>query len=293
MKLKDPRTMRQEDLIKFFKHVGNRQTSHGIKDAFQFKAVLSSRKKGSIEEPKYNDTTPTTALTKNVPEPRQTEAADEQAPESEPASEMGPATTSKGNQNQTGTQTFVFQLDNRVRELEPASFPRPKPRPTGKAKKKTGVDDYVSTSRPAAISTVESGPAPGPASNSRPKPRPTGKAKNITGVEDSGNVSMPITDNSGAPHENMQNQQSSLTFETPFDWDLQIPLDPDLDPGLHATDSINRNHDLSSWLTIPSSTMPNSPSSDLVRTPRRKGKNADSLAMEEAKALLSKRKSRR
>ena len=39
--LKDPRTMRQEDIIKFFKHVSNQQSSHSVKDAF----------KGS----KYND----------------------------------------------------------------------------------------------------------------------------------------------------------------------------------------------------------------------------------------------
>ena len=53
MSLKDPRSMRQEDIIKFFKHIGSRQSSHGIKDAFRFKAVLSSRKQGNLYGPKY------------------------------------------------------------------------------------------------------------------------------------------------------------------------------------------------------------------------------------------------
>ena len=53
--LKDPRTMRQEDIIKFFKHVSNWQSSHGVKDAFKFKAVLSSHKKGNLNGSKYND----------------------------------------------------------------------------------------------------------------------------------------------------------------------------------------------------------------------------------------------
>ena len=46
--LKDPRTMRQEDIIKFFKHVSNQQSSHGVKDVFKFKAMLSSHKKGNL-----------------------------------------------------------------------------------------------------------------------------------------------------------------------------------------------------------------------------------------------------
>ena len=47
--------MRCEDMINFFDHIGNRQTSHGIRDAFRFKAVLSSRKKGDLGGAKYRD----------------------------------------------------------------------------------------------------------------------------------------------------------------------------------------------------------------------------------------------
>ena len=53
--LKGRRTMRQEDIIKFFKHVSNQQSSHGVKDAFKFKAVLSSCKKGDLNGSQYND----------------------------------------------------------------------------------------------------------------------------------------------------------------------------------------------------------------------------------------------
>ena len=37
LSLKDPRSMKQEDVIKFFKHIVTRQSSHGIKDAFRFR----------------------------------------------------------------------------------------------------------------------------------------------------------------------------------------------------------------------------------------------------------------
>ena len=47
--------MQHEDMINFFDHIGNQQTSHGIRDAFRFKAVLSSRKKGDLGGAKYRD----------------------------------------------------------------------------------------------------------------------------------------------------------------------------------------------------------------------------------------------
>ena len=40
--------MKQEDIV-------TRQSSHGIKDAFRFKAVLTSRKKGDLDSPHYVD----------------------------------------------------------------------------------------------------------------------------------------------------------------------------------------------------------------------------------------------
>ena len=46
--IKDPRSMRLDSLIQFFKHVSQRETSNGIPNGFRFKAVLSSRKKGSL-----------------------------------------------------------------------------------------------------------------------------------------------------------------------------------------------------------------------------------------------------
>jgi hypothetical protein len=53
MELKDPRAMKRDQLIKFFKHIAGREASHGIKDGFKFKNVLSTRKKGEIRSAKY------------------------------------------------------------------------------------------------------------------------------------------------------------------------------------------------------------------------------------------------
>lgn len=51
--IKDPRSMRLESLIQFFKHVLLREASHGIRNAFRFKAVLSSRKSGMMRPANY------------------------------------------------------------------------------------------------------------------------------------------------------------------------------------------------------------------------------------------------
>ncbi|KAF8805983.1 hypothetical protein BYT27DRAFT_7257398 [Phlegmacium glaucopus] len=54
--LNDPRMMKREAMLQFFHHIAARQESHGIQDVFRFKAILSSRKKGSLLEAKYFDT---------------------------------------------------------------------------------------------------------------------------------------------------------------------------------------------------------------------------------------------
>ena len=53
--MKEPRAMKLLGLIDFFKHVLQRETSHGIKKAFRFKAVLSSRRKGTLGPSRYKD----------------------------------------------------------------------------------------------------------------------------------------------------------------------------------------------------------------------------------------------
>jgi hypothetical protein len=40
--------MKLESLVEFFKHISQRETSHGIPNAFRFKSVLSSRKSGTM-----------------------------------------------------------------------------------------------------------------------------------------------------------------------------------------------------------------------------------------------------
>jgi hypothetical protein len=45
--------MKLNSMIKFFEHIATREQSYGVEDGFRFKAVLSSRKKGSIHPAKY------------------------------------------------------------------------------------------------------------------------------------------------------------------------------------------------------------------------------------------------
>jgi hypothetical protein len=53
--MKDPRSMKVDSLVTFFKHVAERESSHGISHAFKFKSVLSSRKKGTLLPARYKD----------------------------------------------------------------------------------------------------------------------------------------------------------------------------------------------------------------------------------------------
>ena len=47
--------MKLEAIIKFFKHIAAREAAHGIPQAFRFKSVLSSRKKGDLHPARYLD----------------------------------------------------------------------------------------------------------------------------------------------------------------------------------------------------------------------------------------------
>ena len=55
IQLSDPRSMKYEAIIKFFLHIASREASHGVKYAFRFKAILSSRQKGVLRESRYED----------------------------------------------------------------------------------------------------------------------------------------------------------------------------------------------------------------------------------------------
>lgn len=53
--IKEPRNMKLDALVKFFKHVSEREISHGVADAFRFKSVLHSRKKGEFRRARYKE----------------------------------------------------------------------------------------------------------------------------------------------------------------------------------------------------------------------------------------------
>ena len=47
--------MKFETIVRFFKHIVEHEVSHGIENAFRFKNVLSSRRKGSLILARYKD----------------------------------------------------------------------------------------------------------------------------------------------------------------------------------------------------------------------------------------------
>lgn len=83
--LNDPRTMKRDEIIKFFAHIHTREASHGVEDAFRFKSVLSSRKKGSLQDAMYSNRESSTS--RDMASPSQAPA-----PASTPAPSQVPAT---------------------------------------------------------------------------------------------------------------------------------------------------------------------------------------------------------
>lgn len=51
--IKSPRSMKQDQLLSFFRHISAREQTYGIKNAFRFKSVLSGRKKGFLLPAQY------------------------------------------------------------------------------------------------------------------------------------------------------------------------------------------------------------------------------------------------
>ena len=285
--------MRREDMINFFNHIGNRQTSHGIRDAFRFKAVLSSRKKGDLGGAKYRDPPQTSIFNMGaVNDPAQTMALNigvinDTAPDPHTNEELASSPPDDPPQKKR---------------------PRPKPKPKGKAKN-TAPEENTNTDSPAPT-------------RSRPKPRPTGKAKE-TPVDNSnhGRTSVPV----------LAEPRQTLTFDPDYRWDTTIVLDHALDPAFDAPALENGNDEIfthwSTGLLTPNSNLAMTPETfnrgllmpdtgpesftpqpqqlmpdtapdsfsqgQPMRSPRRKGKNADLLAMEEAKKLKAKNISRR
>jgi hypothetical protein len=106
LRLDDPRAMKRVDIIKLFEHIGSRQASHGVKDAFRYKQYLSTRKKGDFRAANYLDRIIDTPASPDVPELALAETIIQQAPAqsvntfpsgytfTEPATTQEPATTS-------------------------------------------------------------------------------------------------------------------------------------------------------------------------------------------------------
>jgi hypothetical protein len=159
--LKDPRSMRRHEMIKFFDHIANRQTSHGIKDAFRFKAVLSSRKKGDLGLVKYCSPTPNPALSLSITNdtapahvpawtavfPVETSEDPAPTPPSPDARPTRPIPTRKGKGPAPAPpQPAVTEPASEPPVLQDAR-PRPRPRPTGRAKENAGLGEGVLTQK--------------------------------------------------------------------------------------------------------------------------------------------------
>ena len=247
--MNDPRGMKRDAMIKFFEHITLRQSTSTIKDAFRFKAVLSSRKKGSLRETKY-------------PEPGSPGTAFRSAPAL--TREPVPVTVPDDVSAHTPIPTPPFDSSQLYRMQ---SLPR-----TDMISAYDRVRAPLSGLTPDL--TRDSTPVTGRASSSGTTP--------------------------GFQQQTFQ--QQTLTLDPAYAFDPPIILDESLEPvfddrgfGNHNQASLGTGHIHTPWLTVPpvSTFNHNLPSSSQQSTTRRRGKSADTLAMEEAQLLLSRPKGRR
>lgn len=227
--LNDPRGMKREAMTKFFEHITLRQSTSTIKDAFRFKAVLSSRKKGSLRETKY-------------PAQGSPGAAFQSAPAltREPAPVVVTAQTSLPAPSFDSSQLYRM----------PSIHPRLTP-------------GLTRDSTPVTGGASSSGTTPGLTRDSTP----------------------------------MTFQQQTLTLDPAYAFDPPIILDESLEPAFDVQGFGNHNQASlgTHWLTVPpvSTFNYNSASNSQQSTVRRRGKSADTLAIEEAQLLLARQNSRR
>lgn len=262
--------MRQEDILKFFKHIERRQSSHGIKDAFKFKAVLTSRKKGSLEEAVYKD-----VLIDEAPEPDPIHSS----PTREDSHDGVGTGLTMGLDGDQSHWEFLGGLSDQVNDA------RPEP-------DMTQTPDSLPTPEPSQKTTLRP----------RPKPRPIRKAnkgdRNCHGVPEGDNIP-PQTQEVNSPR-----RGADLFLDRDYRWEPRIELDPSLDP---TWDGLGPVPEGSRWEprieldpSLDSGLRPVPEESSHVQTPslipspaRTPRKKADQLALEEAKKIIGKGRRRR
>lgn len=297
------------EIKQLFIHIVQRQSSHGIPDAFKFKAVLTNRKKGNLIATQYPEQARNPALTISETSAPGIDSFMTTFRINQPTA---PITIQPIPTDQTQNQ---MQPDRTSEPAQPQPAPGPsrrKPRPTGRAK------DQTQPAQPDRTQQTQPAQAPG---TSRPKPRPTGRAKL--------QQAQPMTSD---PDYNLDSAPVATLHVTDrnFQGDQQFDLDSSLDPDYRSPETITSNNFLSPFqmnhpagtpaqeasssrrtqmnypspastatqeaysspLRIQTNHPASTPASSPVKTPRRKGKNSDMLALEEAQQFVTNKRRR-
>jgi hypothetical protein len=284
LKLLDPRAMRQEDIVKFFKHISTRQISHGVRDAFRFKAVMTSRKGSNLDKTHYIDPLANPALL--VMDPLDTEPNPASPSGHVPAlpsaySDLNPAPTYEPVPALPPVQrvfTSVFSIGDPSAIGGQSNPPEVTPNLTANTTR-------TARGRPEQHAFDNAGDDNQETTERRPRPRPRPTARGGKKVQ--GHAS----ENAGHIRETPRPERQALTFDPGHQWESHYDLDPSLDPGVELPSTSNTTELLTPWLTLTtdgSSVQTHTPTP--AKSPRRK---ADMLAIDEAQSLIVKGKRRR
>jgi hypothetical protein len=306
-------------MIQFFDHIGNRQSSHGIKDAFRFKAVLSSRKKGDLTKAVYKELE-TTTLFDQGPDMFHNIVMPDSTSQGLALVTMADTRTETALENESHQESNIEQMMsvfaiNQVTAPAPAASTtqdtdtepalaltqvtrslRPRPRPIIPKKKvdKRPAQVIMGTEQAPALTeatpaSTEATPASTEATGLvRPRPRPIQKKK--------AGEQACVESQSGIVPEMASSDHPTLVLDREYQWEPRIDLDPSLDPSFNPSDitpepafnTCNR-----AWLPMTPISPSTSSMPESAKTFRRKSNKADLLAIEEAKNYMATGKRRR
>jgi hypothetical protein len=320
--LKDPRSMRQDHIIKFFEHIVQRQSSHGIEDTFKFKAVLTRRKKGDLTATKYPEQARNQALTTIDEQPApgidtymSTFQTGDLTATKYPEQARNQALTTIDEQPAPGIDTHMSTFQRG--DLTATKYPEQARNPaltTIDEQPAPGIDTYMSTLQLDSPTATQSGnqnpiqpapiqpdPRPNTTQPARPKARPKRNRNIVPAPATAKESSRPKPRPTGKAK--LQQAQPEISSEpdylpesapvggltlTDHDYqgDYQVDLDPILDP-LFMNHPATTPRQEASGSSLNLTNYLESTPTQASRTPRR---NSDMMALEEAQRFTTNRR---
>ena len=312
VKLDEPRAMKRDDLIKFFAHIHTREESYGIHEGFRFKSVLSSRKKGQLLDATYNNNVapaPAPAINRPNTSVNMAPASDYNIQSNSGNFNPAPA-INRPNTSVNMAPALDYNIQSNSGNFNPApAINRPNTSVNMAPASDYNIQSNSGNFNPAPAinrpnTSVNMAPALGFHKTTYPAPAFSSDMPTLT-LDRTFDVD-PLIELDPSLDPQLQFTSNNELFDQSLNPEFTPSQYRHMDMGwpgnetnsinsLATTSPFNREFMLPAPESEIQSTFTSAPGPSATPAPagRRKGKTADQLAVEEAKKLMGKRKSRR